>query len=79
LRGYGARHQRLRADWAGLVAAGVVVCRRCELPILPGSPWDLGHDDRDRRRYSGPEHRACNRATMSHRVERARSWTSREW
>jgi hypothetical protein len=69
-RGYGAWHQRLRLRWAPRVAAGVVDCsaplclaeqagsgRR----INPGEPWDLGHDETDRRRYAGPQHAACNR------------------
>jgi hypothetical protein len=46
-----------------LVAAGMVRCARCGELIVPGEPWDLGHDDGDRRFYTGPEHRACNRAT----------------
>jgi len=62
-RGYGRRHQLLRARWAPIVATGTVDCARCHQRIPPGAPWDLGHDDTDRRRYTGPEHPACNRAT----------------
>ena len=59
-RGYGPGHQALRAQWAPLVAAGEVSCWRCSRPIAPGTPWHLGHDDRDRSVHRGPEHRRCN-------------------
>jgi hypothetical protein len=55
----------LRAAWARKVAAGGVLCAHCGLPILPGEAWDLGHDDTDRRFWTGPEHRRCNRATSA--------------
>jgi hypothetical protein len=89
-RGLGRHHQRTRADLAGLVATGRcrcargAGCREAELVdgvlvgglIRPGEPWDLGHvDGSGRRLYSGPEHRACNRATSRHRARRM----SREW
>jgi hypothetical protein len=64
-RGYGHRHQTLRKRWALKVERGDVRCARpgCGRLIVPGTPWDLGHDDTDpsRKTYSGPEHRACNR------------------
>jgi hypothetical protein len=72
-RGYGPKHQRLRARVALIVNAGQAYCARCHKPILPGEPWDLGHDDVDRTKYLGPEHRRCNRATSRHRRQ------SREW
>lgn len=61
-RGYGPEHHRLRRQWAKRVARGGVTCWRCGAPILPGQLWDLGHDDNDRTRYRGPEHRKANRA-----------------
>ena len=72
-RGYGGRHQRLRAMVAPLVAAGKAICWRCGERIEPGAPWDLGHSDEDRNIYNGPEHRGreCkaggNRATAGRR------------
>lgn len=65
-RGYGRAHQRARARLAPLVATGTVVCARCGELIGAGEDWDLGHDDNDRLRYSGPEHARCNRATKTH-------------
>lgn len=62
-RSYDAAHRRIRRDWAPLVEAGGIDCWRCERPIEPGAPWDLGHDDLDRSTLRGPEHRRCNRAT----------------
>lgn len=61
-RGYDAEHDRLRAEWVPRVAAGNVRCARCHRLITPGSAWDLGHVDGDRRRYQGPEHADCNRS-----------------
>lgn len=62
-RGYDRDHQRRREEWRAYVEAGMVACWRCGKPIHPREPWDLGHDDFDRSKYKGPEHRACNRAT----------------
>lgn len=77
-RGYDAEHKRLRAQWAELVEMGGVRCARCAGPIPAGSKWDLGHDDLDRSRYTGPEHVRCNRATTTHRkarnTRRAPAW-----
>ena len=55
----------MRRRWEPAVAGGGVNCSRCQEPIEPGTPWDLGHSA-DRTRWTGPEHRACNRATITH-------------
>ncbi len=72
-RGYGWIHQRIRAGWAPLVAAGQVCCLRCGELIQPAAPWDLGHDDNDRRIYTGPEHRRCNRAAAARKANAQRA------
>src|SRR5689334_20629229 len=59
-RGYGYRHQRLRAWWAPRVATGLAKCWRCGRIICSDEPWHLGHADGDKRTYRGPEHVLCN-------------------
>ena len=54
----------MRRRWEVSVRAGVVNCARCGQLIEAGALWDLGHVDGDRTRWSGPAHRACNRATL---------------
>lgn len=76
-RGYGADHRAERARWAPLVAAGNATCWRCGHPIAPHAPWDLGHDDWDRTRYRGPEHRRCNRTAAARKGNRLRRRTAR--
>jgi hypothetical protein len=57
----------LRAEYVPIVASGRVRCWRCRELIGADEPFDLGHDDRDRDRYRGPEHVHCNRATSGRR------------
>lgn len=78
-RGYGATHKRYRKAWAPRVEAGGVSCWRCGLLIEPRQPWDLGHDDEDRRRYSGPEHRHCNRGAAAAGPRASERRHSRVW
>lgn len=66
--GYGWQHQKRRAQVkAAMERDGGAQCWRCDKWISPYEDWDLGHDDADRTIIRGPEHRACNRATIVHR------------
>lgn len=80
---YGHTHQQTRKRWAPLVATGHVTCARCQQPIPPNTPWDLGHTD-DGTSYQGPEHADCNRAAgarkaNANRRRRGHNPTSRHW
>lgn len=63
--GYGSAHQKTRASYEPLVAAGLGWC--CETVCLnpggrwirPGSAWHLAHTE-DRSGYKGPAHAVCN-------------------
>jgi hypothetical protein len=57
---YGGAHQAIRRALAPYVPGSP--CWRCGFPILPGQPWDLGHDDDNPAVYRGPEHARCSRA-----------------
>jgi hypothetical protein len=57
---YGGAHQATRRALAPYVPGSR--CWRCGYPILPGQPWDLGHDDDNPAVYRGPEHARCSRA-----------------
>lgn len=79
-RGYGARHQHIRASWVPRVNAGYVDCARCGQLIQPSEAWDLGHDDNDRSAYVGPEHQSCNRSAGGREARRReRNSFSRDW
>lgn len=69
-RGYGPEHRKRRKRWAKRVEAGGVRCWRCDHPINPDDQWDLGHDDRDRTIWRGPECIPCNRGTAANRRRR---------
>ena len=80
-RGYGSAHRKRREREAERIKAGGVQCWRCTKPIpadAASEDWDLGHDDNDRTKYMGPEHRGCNRATSTHKamavVDDSRCW-----
>ena len=84
-RGYDRKHEAERARWVPKVDAGLVDCARCNQPIQPGRPWDLGHTD-DRKGWTGPEHRHCNRsaggtngALVANAGRRRAVRTSRDW
>jgi hypothetical protein len=80
---YGAHHERLRKQWAPIVAAGLCACARCGRRIEPGTRWELGHKGHGGPAdYSGPEHFSCNRQTATHRADAKRAEErvySREW
>ncbi len=81
-RGYDTRHQAERERWRPTVEAGHASCARCNEPIAPDQPWDLGHTD-DRTGWTGPECVPCNRAAGGRNGAAAtnakRSMTIREW
>lgn len=79
-RGYGNAHKKRREQYKTLVAAGKAICWRCDEPIDPNGPWDLGHDDHDRTQYRGPEHVTCNRGAPNRGTTTERAVdTSRPW
>lgn len=82
-RGYGSQHQAERARWATVVEAGHGYCqaKTCTYPtrfIPPGTPWDLGHSD-DRTRWTGPEHRRCNRADGGRKRHQKSTASRKRW
>ena len=83
-RGYGAKHQKLRAKL--LPTAWYTPCVRCGQPMLPGQKLHLDHND-TRTGYLGFSHAWCNkragakkgnrisnRITLSRRPETASRW-----
>ena len=84
---YGRRHKELRRRFARRMARGEVFnCWRCGREINPLGLWDLGHV-RDNTAAGGerwPEHRSCNRATVTNLKRKladaeAAQRGSREW
>ena len=80
---YGTVHKKQRKRWARKVRAGVVSCWRYGKPIGATERWDLSHVDEDglARGFptQHPEHRGCNRATVTHLKQRlAAAPSSRE-
>lgn len=59
-RGYGWKHQKLRAAWKFKVDRGEVACGYCGGVILPGTPWHLGHPADRKDLEPTPWHRSCN-------------------
>lgn len=59
-RGYGSRHQKIRASLNVEVQRGNTACARCGELIRPDTPWALDHDDLDRSKYLGAAHVFCN-------------------
>lgn len=87
-RGYGWEHRKQREALKPIIESGKATCWRClaqgltpdQARIVPGQPWDLGHDDTDRTKYRGPEHVSCNRgAGGRHRKSSGPPPRSREW
>ena len=88
-RGYGSQHQALRSRLLAQWKPGQP-CARCGQPMWHRwmldstgrkvSAIDLGHAD-DRSRYTGLEHRACNRRDGQRKttvINRARGITPRQ-
>jgi hypothetical protein len=81
-RGYGTPHQRVRARWEPVVAAGRGWCAEliCLMPtrwIRPGTPWHLAHAPDGS--YRGPAHQRCNIAERNRRCgNRPRRWRTRK-
>lgn len=72
-RGYGSRHQRLRASWQRRINAGEhVVCATCPTVITSTTSWQLGHDH-ERGGYLGPQCTPCNTSDGGRRGARTRN------
>src|ERR1700720_2755130 len=75
LGGWGAEHQKRRAEVKKLVDAGACRGARCGKRLPPGAPFHLDHADgpfsHERGEYLGVSHPSCNvAAAHSHR----RTW-----
>jgi hypothetical protein len=70
---YAKEHKRLRAILAPRVSLGLERCAFCGERIMPGQPWDLGHNS-DGVTYNGPEHMGCNRGVAARAERHSRDW-----
>jgi hypothetical protein len=80
-RGYGSKHQRLRAQYQRRMDQGERFnCWRCGLQVDPNH-WDLGHDDTDRSIIRGPEHvgRECPQGGNRGVAKRKAAGQPRRW
>lgn len=62
---YNHEHRKHRTEWNTRIQAGEQpTCPRCQQPITPNQPWDLGHTTDlthgGNPRHRRPEHRYCN-------------------
>src|SRR4051794_29556780 len=53
-------------------------CVRCGLPMLPGQPLDLDHDDDNPAHYRGVAHSHCNRSAGAQKGNRVRNTNRRK-
>ncbi|MGN8690170.1 hypothetical protein ACTND8_09730 [Atopobiaceae bacterium HCP3S3_F7] len=64
---YTRAHRQTRAAYQHLINANIpITCWRCNKPITPNTPWDLGHTTDLARggnpHHTQPEHATCNRS-----------------
>jgi hypothetical protein len=78
-RGYDYKHVQLRRALLAAMPDGQP-CAGCGRPMFRSQAryLDLGHDDHDRTRYRGLEHRRCNRSRAAAAGNRARGQRQQE-